>query len=73
MGRYEPMREVVSSYSEAEEILDAQEAAALLRVSIKTLLRLARDGALVGRKVGREWRFCRSDVVGFIRGEGRAG
>jgi excisionase family DNA binding protein len=67
MGRYGSMRDVVSTYGDTEKILDAQEAAALLRVSVKTLLKLARNGALVGRKVGREWRFCHADVVAFVR------
>jgi excisionase family DNA binding protein len=61
------MGEAAGTYGDAEAILDAPEAAALLRVSVKTLLRLAREGKLTGRKVGREWRFCQSDVVGFVR------
>lgn len=68
MGRYDPMEDVAAANDESKEILDAAEAAAVLRVSVKTLLRLAREGKLVGRKVGREWRFCHSDVLGFVRG-----
>ena len=62
------MQDSADQLVEAEEsILDTEEAAALLRVSVKTLLRLARQGDLRGRKVGREWRFCRSDIVAFVR------
>ena len=68
MGRCESMEDDASLFAHDEGILDAEEAAALLRVSVKTLLRLARDGDLIGRKVGREWRFCHSDVVAFVRG-----
>ena len=50
------------------DILTADEAAALLRVSTKTVLALARSGALRGEKVGRAWRFVRSDVLGYVRG-----
>lgn len=45
------------------EVLTAGEAASLLRVSEKTLLRLARAGTLPGRKVGREWRFLRQELL----------
>jgi excisionase family DNA binding protein len=49
-----------------EEILTVEEASALLRVSSKTILRLAREGALPGQKVGRAWRFCRSELVAYV-------
>ncbi len=51
------------------EILTAEQAADLLQVSLRTVLQLARDGELVGHKVGRAWRFCRSEVVAYVRGE----
>lgn len=50
------------------EILTTEEVGALLKVSDKTVLRLARDGALGARKVGRAWRFCRSDVLAYFTG-----
>jgi excisionase family DNA binding protein len=48
------------------DVLTTDEVAALLKVSDKTVLRLAKDGSLVGRKVGRAWRFCRSDVLAHL-------
>lgn len=48
------------------EVLTGREAATLLRVSMKTLLRLAREGLLPGRKVGREWRFVRSELLAWL-------
>ncbi len=54
--------------AEQQEVLTATEAAALLRVSSKTLLTLARSGAIQGEKVGRAWRFLRSDVLAYVRG-----
>ena len=48
------------------EVLDTEEAAKLLRVSTKTVLRLAGDGELPGRKVGRAWRFRRGDVLAWL-------
>lgn len=50
-----------------EEVLTTEEAAALLRVSVKTVYRLVAAGRLPGRKVGRSWRFHRSDLVALVR------
>ena len=51
---------------EVEEVLTTEEAADLLRVSTKTILGLASRGMLPGRKVGRAWRFLRSDLVAYV-------
>lgn len=56
--------------SEDAEVLTAEEAARLLRVSSKTILSLARHGALPGEKVGRAWRFLRADLLTHLRGSG---
>jgi excisionase family DNA binding protein len=58
--------------TEEATVLTADEVAALLRVSTKTVLSLARTGALPGEKVGRAWRFLRSDVLGYVGGQSRA-
>jgi excisionase family DNA binding protein len=50
------------------EVLTAKEAASLLRVSSKTVLKLARDGELPAQKVGRSWRFCRAELLGYVSG-----
>ena len=49
------------------EVLTSEEAATLLRVSRKTLYRLAQNGELPGTKVGRSWRFHRADLIDFLR------
>lgn len=54
------------------EVLTADEAAQLLRVSTRTVLALARDGSLPGEKVGRAWRFVRADLIEYVRGRGRS-
>lgn len=64
-GGWEKMREDA-------EVLTADEAAELLRVSTKTILALARDGALPGEKVGRAWRFLRADLLDYVRGRHKA-
>ena len=55
--------------AEEREVLTADEAAELLRVSTKTILALAREGTLPGEKVGRAWRFLRSDLLAHVRGQ----
>lgn len=47
-------------------MLDAAGAAGLLKVSTKTVLKLARLGELPARKVGREWRFERSALLDYV-------
>ena len=53
---------------EEHEFLTADEDAALRRVSTKTVRSLVREGTLSGDKVGRAWRFLRSDVLELVRG-----
>lgn len=53
----------------AREVLTAEQAAELLQVSVRTILQLARDHELPGHKVGRAWRFCRTDVLAYVRGQ----
>lgn len=54
-------------------ILTAEEAADFLQVSTRTVLQLARDAQLRGHKVGRAWRFCREDLIAYVRGDHLAG
>lgn len=49
--------------------LNMQEAMDLLSVSRPTFYRWVRAGKVPGRKVGRQWRFQRSDIEQFMRGE----
>lgn len=53
----------------SREILTTEQAADLLQVSSKTVLQLAREADVRGQKVGRAWRFCRSDLLAYVRGE----
>lgn len=53
-----------------DEVLTPDEAALLLKVSKKTLLRHAREGEVPGTKLGRVWRFRRSELLALLtRGE----
>jgi excisionase family DNA binding protein len=55
-------------------ILTIEEAAALLRVSVRVSKDLARTGKLPGAfKVGREWRVNRDELLKTIRAGGQDG
>jgi excisionase family DNA binding protein len=51
----------------SDEILDVKEVATILKVSTRTVIRLAERDELVSFKVGDLWRFRRSDVDDFIQ------
>jgi len=46
-----------------KEILDVEGAAILLGVSPTTIYNLARKGEIPATRVGREWRFARSNLL----------
>lgn len=49
-----------------EEILTIEEAIQFLKVGKTTLYRLARDGKVPARKISREWRFVKSQLIQWI-------
>ena len=51
----------------SEEILDVKEVARILKVSTRTVIRLAERGELVAFKIGDLWRFRRSDVNDYVQ------
>lgn len=52
--------------AELEHVLTPDDVAALLRVSAKTVKRLARDGRVPAQRVGRAWRFSRVAVLDWL-------
>lgn len=50
-----------------DEALDAKDVARLLKVSYRTVLRLAERGELPYFRVGDLWRFERKDIEDFIQ------
>ena len=46
-----------------KEILDVEGAATLLGVSTTTIYNLARKGEIPATRVGREWRFARTNLI----------
>lgn len=53
------------------EILNIEEAAELLGVSIKTFNKVLHEGDMPARKIGREWKFSRRALIDWVGG-GRA-
>ncbi len=51
----------------SEEILEVKDVAKILKVSTRTVIRLAERDELVAFKVGDLWRFRRSDVEDYIQ------
>lgn len=54
------------SSGDSPEILNIEEAAALLGVSIKTFNKVLHTQSLPGRKIGREWKFSRSALIAWV-------
>jgi len=50
------------------EVITPTQVAALLQIHVKTVYRLARQGVLPGRQIGRRWRFSKSEILGLVSG-----
>ncbi len=59
------------SESNSRDILNIEEAAALLGVSIKTFNKVLHGQNLPARKIGREWKFSRQALIEWV-GSGRS-
>lgn len=53
-----------------EEIMTPSEVAALLKIHLKTVYKLAEKGTIPGNRIGRSWRFSRSDVLELVSSRG---
>lgn len=52
------------------EILTIREVAQLLRVSVSTIYKLARDRHIPASKIGKHWRFSRRDLDEWVHRAG---
>jgi len=65
------MLETTIPCKDAQEFLTVEEMAQLLRVSKKTIYDLIKLGQIPGcKRVGKQFRFLRSAVLGFFEGQG---
>lgn len=53
-----------------EEIMTPSEVAALLKIHLKTVYKLAERGVIPGNRIGRSWRFSRGDVLELVSTRG---
>lgn len=60
------------SGSNDPEILNLEEAAALLGVSVKTFNKVLHSQSIPARKIGREWKFSRRALIDWV-GSGKSG
>ena len=58
--------------TEFEPLLDSVEAAALIRIHPKTLQKIVRRAEILGRHVGKVWRFRVSDLNDWLWRQERA-
>jgi len=57
--------------SNDRDILNIEEAAALLGVSVKTFNKVLHGQSIPARKIGREWKFSRQALIDWV-GAGRS-
>ena len=50
-------------------VMTTDEAVQYLKISRKTLLKLVQKGELPAKKVGKNYRYLRSEIDKFLRGE----
>lgn len=53
-------------YTRVEEIMTPSEVANLLKIHLKTVYKLAEKGVIPGSRIGRSWRFSKSDVLELV-------
>lgn len=56
-----------------EEIITAEQVASMLQVHVRTVYRLARRGAIPGRKLGGGWRFSKGVILQLLTREKQNG
>ena len=49
-----------------EEIIKPSEVAVFLRIHVKTVYKLAEEGLIPGNRIGRNWRFRKSDILALV-------
>lgn len=61
----------MSSALAHQDIIDADECAALLRCTSEHVEELARKGEIPGFKIGRAWLFVREDLLAYLAAKAR--
>jgi excisionase family DNA binding protein len=53
-----------------DEILTISQVSKLLKLHPRTIYKLVKNGIIPGRRVGKKWRFLRSEVIKFLKETG---
>jgi len=51
-----------------DNVLSVRDVAIFLKINEQTVYRLARCGKIPARKIGKQWRFSRSEIEAMVRG-----
>ncbi len=62
----DPTRIYIGGNNQSAEVMTSVEAAQYLKMHVKTICRLAKEGKIPARKVGSEWRFLRSVLDSWL-------
>ncbi len=57
---------VIGADDSPAQVMTSVEAAVYLKMHVKTVCRLAKEGKIPAKKVGSEWRFLRSVLDGWL-------
>jgi excisionase family DNA binding protein len=58
--------DMAESRKEDDEILTVSQVSKLLKLHQRTIYKLVRNGMIPGRRVGKKWRFLRSEIMKFL-------
>jgi excisionase family DNA binding protein len=56
-----------------KEVLNSEEAGEFLGLTAFTIREYAKKGIIPAKKIGKQWRFYKPDLVAWLRGKDQAG
>ena len=59
-------RNMAANSIEDDEILTVGQVSKFLKLHQRTIYKLVRNGMIPGRRVGKKWRFLRSEIMNFL-------
>ena len=65
-GENSNTRDMAATRTEGDEILTVSQVSKLLKLHQRTIYKLVRNGMIPGRRVGKKWRFLRSEIMNFL-------
>ena len=49
-----------------DEIITPSQVAEILKIHVKTVYRLVREGVITGNRIGRSWRFSKNRILDLV-------